>query len=320
MSDINNNGNGRHIADCESELCETIKYLNSPGAEKSVRLDPYWPKWNSPWWHMTLLYEMGLAEMIPQNIADIMLDAVNSHYLHYFPLTEADAPAGTTFLNVMCHCALGTIYKITHARGTDPDSAIPWAREWFLKYQLPDGGLNCDEAVYTKSAPKSSIVSTLPPLEAVLYCTSHKFSGAELEFLDRGAAYIMSHKLFRSSAGNIINPDWLKLCFPRFYEYDILRGLSFLARWSSARNIAIDRESIEEGVEHIKKHLAAAGEFIIPQRHSYEGANTSIILEDKSLKKEKASSFPLLAAAGSLSKASPYLTNEWNEAKRILNL
>jgi hypothetical protein len=38
-------------------------------------------------------------------------------------------------------------------------------RPWLRQYQLPDGGLNCDEAACVKSL-KSSMVSTLPPLEA----------------------------------------------------------------------------------------------------------------------------------------------------------
>ncbi len=320
MKDNTTKSGGNGLIDCETALCESIKYLNSPEAEKSVALDPYWPKWNSPWWHMTLLYEMGLTETIPYGIMDIMIKAVNSHYLHYFPFTEADAPAGTSFLTVMCHCALGTIYKIAYARGIDADGEIPWAREWFLKYQLPDGGLNCDEAAYTKPVKKSSMVSTMAPLEAILCCSNHKFNREELDFLDKGAEYLISHRLFKSSSGRVIDENWLKLCFPRFYEYDVLRGLSFLARWASVRNKTIDVSSIEESVSRIKTHLTNNGEFIVPKRLSYAGANSFTVFEDKTFIKEKASTFELLKAVSSTSKISPYLTNEWNEAKRLLNL
>lgn len=320
MNDKDYNTRGPQITDCETALCETVRYLDSPEAIKSIRLDPYWPKWNSPWWHMTLLYEMGLAEMIPTGTLEAMIDAVNSHYLHYFPFTESDAPAGTTFLKVMCHCALGTLYKIVYSRGMDPDSAIPWAREWFLKYQLPDGGLNCDEAAYARPTPKSSMVSTMPPLEAVLYCTGHKFTQAELDFLDRGAEYLMEHRLFRSTSGALINGDWLKLCFPRFYEYDVLRGLSFLAKWSSIRNRPVEGPAIAEAVYHIKEHFPDGGDFVAPRRLSYEGASSFTVFEDATFKKESSSAFPLLESVSSTSKASPYLTNEWNEARRILGL
>jgi hypothetical protein len=36
-------------------------YLQSDEALESIEKDPYWPKWNSPWWHMLLLHEIDLA-------------------------------------------------------------------------------------------------------------------------------------------------------------------------------------------------------------------------------------------------------------------
>jgi sulfide:quinone oxidoreductase len=44
---------------------KTKSYLSSESALSSIERDPYWPKWDSPWWHMSLLNEMGLAKEIP---------------------------------------------------------------------------------------------------------------------------------------------------------------------------------------------------------------------------------------------------------------
>lgn len=90
------------------------------------------------------------------------------HYLPFFPLLESELPAGIDpYRQILCHCALGTAMQILQAGGRDPWQDWPWLGEWLSRYQLPDGGYNCDEAVYTQSQ-RSSLVSTLPVLEALL--------------------------------------------------------------------------------------------------------------------------------------------------------
>ncbi len=46
-------------------LEKTKLYLTSEEALQSIGRDPYWPKWDSPWWHMSLLNEMDLTGEIP---------------------------------------------------------------------------------------------------------------------------------------------------------------------------------------------------------------------------------------------------------------
>ena len=129
-------------------------------------------------------------------------------------------------------------------------------REWFLKHQLPDGGLNCTPSAYNHSQ-KSSIVSTLPPLEAILFCTKRTFTPDEEKFLDEGARYLIEHHLVRSKKeGIVINKEWLKPLFPRFFEYDILRGLFFIVEWSKRREKPLPVGVIEEGLEELKSYIA----------------------------------------------------------------
>jgi hypothetical protein len=230
-------------------LEETIRYLHSQNAHARILLDPYWPKWDSPWWRMTLLWEMGMADLIPRDLARSLGDAVNTHYLHFFPIRENDLPAGKDpYRHIICHCAAGTILQVINA--VDPSYITPmqWLRDYLLLYQLPDGGLNCDESVYTNDAPKSSIVSTLPPLEAILRTSDGTFSEKELNFLDAGARYLIRHRLVRKSSGEFMDASWLRLCFPRFYHYDILRGLSFLIEYSEKLNRSLPGEVIAEAV------------------------------------------------------------------------
>jgi hypothetical protein len=302
----------------DEELERSIQYLSSDGALDSIRQDPYWPKWDSPWWHMTVLWEMGLAERIPRVAVDTMRKTFASHFLDFFPLRFGLLPPEIdTRRQVICHCGLGTMYQVLCACGVDVDQEIPWARPWFFKYQLPDGGLNCDEEAYTKPAPKSSIVSTLPALEAVLLCTGREFTLEEVEFLDRGAEYLIEHRLYRSvSSGDVISPGWLQLCFPRFYFYDVLRGMRFLARWAVIRGRSLPEQMVEEVVGEIRKSQDGSG--LIPGRRPWTDSRTLIHEDDNWVKSEVVSSFPLLEVVSRTDTVSPSLTRVWEEVEADL--
>src|SRR5258708_5012502 len=75
-------------------LAETIDFLRSPRALEMIAADPYWPKWDSPWWRIVLLHELGLASRIPPEAARLMASAIDSHYVRTFPFRIEDVPAG----------------------------------------------------------------------------------------------------------------------------------------------------------------------------------------------------------------------------------
>lgn len=235
-----------------SLIDETINYLSSEEAFTSIEKDPYWPKWESPWWRISLLYEMNLLKLVPKKIISIMEKKIDSHYIKFFPLIEEDIPEGINPIKqIICHCQLGTTYKIYNELNNA--NKFQWARDWFIKYQLNDGGLNCDESVYTKENPKSSIVSTLPCLEAIL--DADNINEEEIKFLDKGANYLIQKKIFRKSDGSIINEHWLKPFFPRFYEFDTLRCLKFLTKWAISRNKELPLSAISETIEILDSRI-----------------------------------------------------------------
>lgn len=250
-------------------------YLSSPEALASIERDPYWPKWDSPWWHMSLLYEMGLAKEIPQATVVKMVGVLKNHYLPIFPIKAEEVPTGTDPVRkIACHCAVGNIYQVLFHAGVDVDKELPWMRPWFMKYQLPDGGLNCDEAVYVKAVPKSSIMTTVACLEAVFFCRRGDLTDAETEFLNRGASYLVRQKLFRKvSTGEVIDKDWLEIRFPRFYDYDFLRGYYFLAKWSQHSGFSIPDDLTREVVDLVSRQMTDQGiqlkRYNIVDRRSY---------------------------------------------------
>jgi hypothetical protein len=301
-------------------LQKTLDYLYSKQSLEDLTIDPYWPKWNGPWWHMMLLHEMGMTKAIPTGLVQKLIEQFNSYFLDFFPFHESEVPAGRDPLNhVACHCQLGSVYQLLSAYGVDVDVAVPWISPWFIKYQMVDGGLNCDEAAYTREAPKSSVVSTLPPLEAVLfYAKDGRHSEAQIIYLDRGAEYLIKRKLFRGSTnGAVIDGEWLKVCFPRFYHYDILRGLNFLTEWAIRLNRQLPIDAILETVE-ILDAAFPDGEIKV-QRAAWDGAKSRWYdVSTGTWSRGPAASHPLLEAVGSVGVSSPYLTRNWVQTKQNL--
>jgi hypothetical protein len=184
---------------------------------------------------------------------------------------------------------------------------------------MPDGGLNCDEDAYRADPDASSIVATIAPLEAVLF-RSQELSDAEKGFLDRGAQCLLRRELRLGSASKYNadekhdEGDWLKLCFPRFYFYDVLRGLSFILKWAEARNRSIPESAITTVVDHLRSSYPDGQ--IRMERQSFEEAFTWVISHTGEFqKREPASHFPLLDEVSAVGSVSPYLTAEWAEAE-----
>lgn len=302
----------------EFAVQSTVEYLESPAAAAQLEKDPYWPKWDAPWWRMLLLQEMGLAARIPKTAVEKLAEAVSRHFIQFFPFRESELPKGVhPMRHVPCHCALGSVYQVLHGAGFDVDRALPWIRPWFLKYQLPDGGLNCDERAYTKENPKSSVVSTLPPLEAVLRCTHHSFTPEETRFLDNGARYLLDHRLYRSiETGGVINEEWLELGFPRFYFYDILRGLRFVVEWAKRRNKLLPGRAVEEPLGLIRAKMK--GGMLEASRVCHAGVKTLAEGGDGEWVRVDPETFELLDRVSSPMAPNPWLTQEWNRVRELL--
>ncbi|WP_334072591.1 MULTISPECIES: hypothetical protein [Paenibacillus] len=277
---------------------ESIRFLDSsPNLEVSGEYSRH--KWNGAWWHMAALYEMGEVKKIPESAIVRAKYLLETQVWQTFIISPNDHPTSESDKMKMdcCHCELAVYYMILKAYGCDLDNELPWIREWLLKYQLPDGGLNCDPDAYVHSH-KSSIISTLPPLEAILWHTNRDFTEQETVFLDEGARYLIEHRLVCSKQdGSIINQDWLKPCFPRFFEYDILRGMSFLAEWSRRRNKALPAGLLIEGLERLKPFIGVGSVRIGRQVYDPQGPWGG-------------DTFPLLEALARIGDVSPYLSGQ----------
>ncbi|MEO7732520.1 MAG: hypothetical protein ABIY55_16245 [Kofleriaceae bacterium] len=303
----------------ERAIAASVAYLGSEAALRSLDVDPYWPKWDSPWWHMLLLHELGEASRIPASAAAAMVASLDRLPLHSFPIQPGDAPPGTDLSrDISCHCALGSMYQVLAACGVDVDHALPWIVPWFVRYQMADGGLNCDEHAYlrTDECP-SSMVGTVAPFEAMLV------RGQPDPFLDRGARFLIERTLSQGSptvhnaAERTSAPAWRLPCFPRFYYYDVLRGLAALVRWSTWSGQPLPREAIAGVVAHLVEQFPDG--IVHVERRSYEGRTTVLPGPQRSPSlRGPTSSFALLDATSVIGAPSAALTRQWTATRRDL--
>jgi hypothetical protein len=297
---------------------DSVQYLRSDDAIASVAADIYWPKWNAPWWHMLLLTELGLANRIPDRAVRAMVAGLQAYPLKFFPLRPDEWPPGyDRSRHSMCHCALGSIDRVLDACGVDVDADLPWIVPWYGRYQMADGGLNCDETAYSVAGEcPSSMVGTIAPFEAML----RRGPG---RFVEQAAAFLVRRDLVRGSDGhhNAEERDaakkWFAPTFPRFYFYDVLRGVSALVRWSTIFGAVLPFSAVKTAVAHLV--TTAPDGLVRVGRRAFEGHPTWA--EDdagKWVRVPLASQFSLLDALSQIGAPSAALTAEWTRTRREL--
>lgn len=307
------------------EIDLSLGYLKSDAALRALKEDPYWPKWDSPWWHMLLLHEMGMAREIPQDLVSAYVESINRLPCKSFPPRSEDVPPGMEMFRASpCHCQLGTVYQVLSACGVDVDREVPWIRPWLLGAQMSDGGLNCDDEAYgVQDEVASSMVGTIGAFEAILLCTPRAWTDEERAFVKKGAEFLIARKLMLGSTSRHNaderedEADWLKPCFPRFYFYDVLRGLSALLLWREKTGGVIPVDAVEGVVQALSKKFPD-GQIRI-ERHSYE--DTGTILQDAAgvwQRRQPATFFPLLRSVSEIGKVSPFLSRQWDAARERL--
>jgi hypothetical protein len=185
---------------------------------------------------------------------------------------------------------------------------------------MADGGLNCDNDAYlqTDECP-SSMVATVPIFEALLGRPDR--TPAERLAVERAARFMIDRELVLGSrsthnaAERDAAPAWLEPCFPRFYFYDVLRGLAALVRWVEVGGGSFPLQAVGKVIEHLV--VVFPDGVVRPRRRAHAG-QTTLMLRDRGWVREAASSFPLLDVASVLGEPSEALSRQWSETRRAL--
>ncbi|MFT3695616.1 MAG: hypothetical protein QM831_20940 [Kofleriaceae bacterium] len=286
-------------------IAHSVHYLESDDAARSFEIDAYWPKWHSPWWHMTALWECGEVHRVSARTFDRMAAAIDRIKLHTFPTTPAEMDPLPGHTEIACHCAVGTMDQVLG------DKRRPWFASWMRDYQMRDGGYNCDERAYlvTDEVP-SSINGTIGIFESLL---AHPEPA-----LDRAGEMLLERELRLGSPTKhnaderTLEKHWLKPAFPRFYFYDVLRGLSAISKWKHA----LPPAQIEVVVEHLVR--AFPDGVVSVQRRPYDAHGSWNFVDGAWQRSRVATSFPLLDALSIVGTPSHYLTAQWRATRERL--
>ena len=210
----------------------------------------YTPKYKSTYWQVMILGALGLSKDDPRvrKACDFILryqlgeGGFSSHTAgraaeEYHNLRRKGKTLGNlerwTAEKVREHeysCLTGNTASALLRLGYAHDVRVERALNWLVSVQNSDGGWLCP---YWKAHIKdmhSCFYGTICALEA--FSEAETTSDAARKAAERGAEFLLMHRLFKADhhSFKIINRNWLRLSFPSFYGYDILRGLRVLGK------------------------------------------------------------------------------------------
>jgi len=200
-----------------------------------VRRRGIYEKWHGPHWVLAALADLGYPE------GDVSLHPIRDQVLDYWLrddfFREFDADRKASAYRTVgvprirgryrrCASQQGNALLSTLRLGIADDRTANLA-ERLMHWQWPDGGWNCDK---TPTADTSSFMETLLPMRGLALYARHAGDAASAHAADRAAEVFLSRELFkRRSNGKTIRADFVKLCYPYYWRYNILAGLVAMA-------------------------------------------------------------------------------------------
>lgn len=181
----------------------------------------YQPKWTST--HYTLLDLRNLGISPGNKAIDETLKLIFKYERGF---DGGINPSGSTRNSDVCINGMVLNYaSYFHIKEEQLKSVV----DFLLSVQMNDGGFNCHSNRI--GAIHSSLHSTLSVIEGIHEYRKNRYTYrlGELKKAELASReFILLHHLFRSDkTGNIIRSDFLKLCYPCRWYYDILKALDY---------------------------------------------------------------------------------------------
>jgi len=218
--------------------------------------NPYLPKYKSTYWTLLLLGHLSLSrsdERVQRAVEHIFgfqqpdggfaeYGAERAHQEYTYVATRQGArgkrPSDeSTFVADHVHqmtlsCLTGNVVAALLRLGYSDDPRLWRAIDWLVQIQHHDGGWLCPYWKAHVRDKHSCFYGTIAALEGLAETPEDRRSPTMQQAVSGGAEFLLMHRLYRADHhhGEVINPNWLKLAFPLFYGYSILRGLWVLSR------------------------------------------------------------------------------------------
>src|SRR3954464_505299 len=184
-------------------------------------LHPY-KKWQGAHWRLVSLVELGLPPGAERAGAAV------DHVLGW--LTGDGHRRGIRTIDGLvrrCASQEGNALAVCSRLGLAADPRVELLARSLVEWQWPDGGWNCDRRA---SGYRSSFYESLPPAWGLHEYAEATGAAFAAEAARHTTELFLSHRVYRSSAGEVIDRRWLKLRWPPYWHYDVLQALLILGR------------------------------------------------------------------------------------------
>jgi len=157
-------------------------------------------------------------------------------------------------------CLTGNMAAALIRIGYAHDPSVRKDLEWLVEIQNRDGGWLCP---YWRAHVKDThgcFYGTICPMEAFSEVPRKNLTTEMERVIERGAEFLLMHRLFKADHHDytVIKQSWLKLGFPWFYGYNILRGLDVLTKLGYVKD-----ERLNDAVEILLQKRQGNGAWIL---------------------------------------------------------
>jgi hypothetical protein len=263
-----------------SKVISRILAKQNPKGYWEEPANPYSPKYKSSYWQIMTLGLLGMdktdkkVERACEYIFQFQLEeggfsshtqATASNEYDWLLKKERKLPSRDEWIHsiVFEHqysCLTGNMVAALIRIGYGTDPRVTKALEWLVKVQNKDGGWLCP---YWRAHVKDThgcFYGTICPLEAFSEVSRKNLTKEMEQAIERGAEFLLMHRLFKADHHDykVINKSWLKLSFPWFYGYNILRGLDVLTKLGY-----VNDERLNDAVEILLQKRQRDGTWIL---------------------------------------------------------
>lgn len=263
-----------------SKVITKIFSKQKPEGYWEAPTSPYLPKYKSSYWQIMILGLLGMdkdderVRNACEHIFQFQLDEGGfTCYTQETALKEYQwllkkgrrlSPrnewVSSLIFEQQLSCLTGNTVAALTRLGYENDSRVKKALKWLVKIQNPDGGWLCPYWRAHIRDKHGCFHGTICSLEAFSEVRNENLTEEMEETIEKAAEFLLMHRLFKADHHNykVIKELWLKLSFPWFWGYNILRGLDVLTKLGY-----VEDERLSDSVQLLLQKRRQDGKWIL---------------------------------------------------------
>jgi len=264
-----------------SKTLTKIFAKQNPDGSWMIPHRPYLPKYKSSYWQIMILSQLGMDKTDPRmrkacefifkfqhsegGFTSYTLKHATEEYEYLqkkgkkLPKPPTEMAPALVYEQQMS-CLTGNVCAALIRIGYKDDPRVKKALEWLTKIQFRDGGWLCPYWKAHIRDTHSCFYGTICPLEAFSELPRQDWAKPMKQTVEKGAEWVLMHRLFKADhhGYKVIRQAWLRLGFPWFWGYNILRGLDVLTKLGYTRD-----ERLKDAVEVLMQKRQKDGTWLL---------------------------------------------------------